>query len=87
MRIARFKITGHPTIAVDAGDGYVDFGNIIEAHGYVSELADKDPERRIIRMLRRGMFEEDFIREELEWQNAPADTICSISVVWNRCCR
>ncbi len=67
MRIAMFKIAGHPTIAVDAGDGYVDFGGILEAHGYVSELGDKDPERRIIRMLRRGMFEEGFIREELEW--------------------
>jgi len=48
MRIARFTIEGRPAIAVDGGDGYVDFGAIIEAHGFRSELTGKDPERRII---------------------------------------
>jgi len=67
MRIARFLIADRPTIAVDGGEGYVDFGAILEAHGFRSELSGKDPERRIIRMLRRGMFEEEFICAELEW--------------------
>ena len=67
MRIARFTIEGRPCIAVDGGDGYVDFGAIIEAHGFRSELTGKDPERRIIRILSRGMLDETFIREELDW--------------------
>ena len=67
MRIARFMLAGRPTIAIDAGEGYVDFGNLLEARGYHSEFTAKDPEKRIIRMMQRGMLEEDFIKGELVW--------------------
>jgi len=66
MRIARFLCAGRPTIAVDGGNGYVDFGAILESRGFGSEIKGQDPDRRMIRMLRRGMLDEEFIREQLE---------------------
>lgn len=67
MRIARFMLSGRPTIAVDRGEGWVDFGAILESHGFRSEIADRDPDSRIIRMLRRGMFDRSFVEGELDW--------------------
>ena len=67
MKIARFLFRGRPTIAVDGGDGFVDYGAILEACGYDSEFIGSDPDRHIIRMLKRGMWEENFITERLIW--------------------
>ena len=67
MRIARFLVSGQPTIAVDDGKGYIDLGALLAVRGMKSELTGNDPDRRIIRMLRRGMLDEDFIRGELNW--------------------
>ena len=67
MRIARFMVAGRPTLAVDNGDGFLDFGALLESRGYKSEIAGADSERRLIRMLNRGLLEPEFIREQLEW--------------------
>ena len=67
MKIARFLIKGRPAVAVDGGEGFVDFGAILEARGWRSEITGADPERRLINMLRRGMLDEDFILEQMEW--------------------
>ena len=66
MRIARFIIVGRPAIAVDGGDGYLDYGAILESQGFGSEIKGQDPDRRVIRMIRRGMLDEEFIREQLD---------------------
>ncbi len=67
MKIARFLISGRPAVAVDGGEGFVDFGAILEARGYRSEITGADPERRIIGMLKRGCLEETFIEGQLSW--------------------
>lgn len=67
MKIARFTIGGRPTVAVDDGRGFVDFGAILEKRGIRSEITGTDPERRLIRMMKRGMFEEAFLSEHIRW--------------------
>lgn len=67
MRIARFLIAGRPTVAINLGQGYIDYGAVLEARGYGSEMRGADPERRIIRMLRHGLFDYAFVNEQVEW--------------------
>jgi len=67
MKIARFLIGGRPTVAVDDGAGFTDYGALLESRGYKSEIAGAEPDRRLIRMLRRGLLDPQFIREQLEW--------------------
>lgn len=67
MRIARFLIAGRPTVAINMGQGYLDYGPILEARGFGSEIKSSDPERRVIRMLRHGLFDAGFVQEQVEW--------------------
>ncbi len=67
MRVARFLIAGRPAVGVDCGQGFVDFEAILDARGYGSELRGFDAERRLIRLLRHGLLEEAFVKEQMEW--------------------
>lgn len=67
MRIARFMLSGRPTVVVDAGDGFMDIGAILEKRGYSSETSGVDPERRLVRMLKRGLLDPDFLQEQIQW--------------------
>lgn len=67
MRIARFLIAGRPVVAVDGGSGFVDYGAILDARGYGSDMRGADPERRLVRLLRHGLLCEEFVGEQLEW--------------------
>lgn len=67
MRIARFFIRNRPVVAISEGDGFLDFGAIVEARGFRSEVADRDPDTHLIRMLKRGMLDEEYIKEQLNW--------------------
>ncbi len=63
-------ISGRPTVAVDDGQGFVDLGAILEKRGIRSEIIGTDPERRLIRMMKRGMLDEAFLDEHLKWGRA-----------------
>ena len=60
-------IGGRPRIAINDGRGFIDFGAVLEARGIPSEITGTDPARRLIRMMKRGMLEEDYIAEHLRW--------------------
>ncbi len=70
MKIARFMIGGRPTVAVDGGEGFVDYGAVLEARGMGAEITSSNPERRLIRMINRGTLDEEFIAEQLNWARA-----------------
>jgi len=67
MRIACFLIAGRPAVGIDRGQGYLDYGAILDARGYGTDMKGVDPERRLVRLLRRGLLDDAFIQEQLEW--------------------
>lgn len=67
MKIARFDIHGRHVISLDTGDGFIDYVSVLEARGFGSEVKGTDPEFKIIQLIKRGMFDERFITEQLEW--------------------
>lgn len=54
-------------IAVDFGRGFLDYGTLLEMRGYKSEISAEDPDTRIIRLIRRGMLDEDFAADMADW--------------------
>ncbi len=67
MRIARFSIAGTPIVAVDAGDGFIDYETLLESRGFALPKLGQNPERFIIRMIRNGLFDLEFIRENIDF--------------------
>lgn len=67
MKIARYLITGSQVVAVHSGDGFIDYGALLESRGIRSEITGTSPERRLIRMINRGLLEESYIRENISW--------------------
>ncbi len=67
IRIARYMISNRPMITVDAGDGFIDYGSVLETQGYDSGISGADPARRLIDLIKRGMLAEEFILEQISW--------------------
>jgi len=67
MKIARFLMAGRPAVGVNGGAGYLDYVAILDARGYGSDIKGADPERRLVRMLKHGLLDEAFIKEQLDW--------------------
>ncbi|MFN3821743.1 MAG: fumarylacetoacetate hydrolase family protein [bacterium] len=67
MRIGRFLISGRPVVMVDLGEGFIDYGALLEMRGISSMVAGADPEKRVVRMLRHGLLDEDFVKEHVTW--------------------
>lgn len=67
MKIARFISAGMTIIGVDNGSGFIDYGSLLDARGYGFEGRKGDPERVLVKMLKNGFFELDFLKEQLEW--------------------
>jgi len=60
-------MAGRPAVGIDRGQGYLDYGAILDARGYGTDMKSADPERCIVRLLRHGLLDDVFIQEQLEW--------------------
>lgn len=67
MRIGRFILSGRPAVMVDVGEGFLDYGALLEMRGISSLIAGADPEKRVVRMLRQGLLEEEYVMEHVTW--------------------
>ncbi len=67
MKIARFIVSDSFVIGVDRGEGFVDYGAIIEAQKYEVGGERSDPEQLLLSFLNNGFFEYEFLKELLDW--------------------
>ncbi len=67
MKIANFRAPGFPVLAVDDGDGYVNYGAILEARGIRLGITGTDTGHYPAFLLAVGLLDPEFIRTHLRW--------------------
>ncbi len=67
MKIARLLTAGRAVIGIDRGQGFVDYGAILDLRGYGVEGKRGNEDHLLLKFLKNGFFETDFLLEQLDW--------------------
>lgn len=65
MKIMRFSSRNRTSIAVNDGDGWIDYGALLEFQGINLEILELEADRHLTHMLKWGLLERDYIRKSL----------------------